>query len=457
MAYSSCKLCKSLDDFAKVVDVKHQPHVVIIGSPAAFHGSDLPGADLEIQVLKRFPKAALFIEKPISAAPVANALNLAHYLENHRVIASVGYMLRYLKVIQHMKNIIEETGKPVMMTVARYVSSYAKIKSEVWWDKSKSCGPIVEQGTHLVDLCRYFGGAVVLDSVQATSTEHFEEAGYLEAIPINEQKIPEDLRNPRTTSALWKYENGGIASFTHALTLQGTKYATELEVYLDGWQLKVTDLYNDPVLLVRSPDSDAEERHTFTDDDPYYGEVSALIDATEAGNDSAIANDSAIVDEDDDEIIPPTQTHEGILSSFRDACGTYALTWAIKEASEKALKTKKFDHLAEMNDTKVGTLVGTDHTGNKYYENNAEHSGRNRWVDYAQWEFNGTQVPPEWRGWLNHIRKDPPHLDPLMISSSPTWKSSHLENLTGTRGAYKSYSTTKPKYLAWEPKVAQRT
>ena len=130
-----------------------------------------PGADLEIQVLKRFPKAALFIEKPISAAPVANALNLAHYLENHRVIASVGYMLRYLKVIQHMKNIIEETGKPVMMTVARYVSSYAKIKSEVWWDKSKSCGPIVEQGTHLVDLCRYFGGAVVLDSVQATSTE----------------------------------------------------------------------------------------------------------------------------------------------------------------------------------------------------------------------------------------------------------------------------------------------
>ena len=96
---------------------------------------------------------------------------------------------------------------------------------------------------------------------------------------------------------------------------------------MDGWQLKVTDLYNDPVLLVRSPDSDAEERHTFTDDDPYYGEVSALIDATEAGNDSAIANDSAIVDEDDDEIIPPTQTHEGILSSFRDACGTYALTW----------------------------------------------------------------------------------------------------------------------------------
>ena len=41
MAYSSCRLCKSLDEFVKGMDVKHQPHAVIIGSPAAFHGSDL--------------------------------------------------------------------------------------------------------------------------------------------------------------------------------------------------------------------------------------------------------------------------------------------------------------------------------------------------------------------------------------------------------------------------------
>ena len=33
----------------------------------------------------------------------------------------------------------------------------------------------------------------------------------------------------------------------------------------------------------------------------------------------------------------------------------------------------------------------------------------------------------------------------------------HYENLTGTRGAYKPYNTTKPKYEAWEPKVAQRS
>ena len=61
----------------------------------------------------------------------------------------------------------------------------------------------------------------MLDTVQATSTEvrstlkdlfggetdmevqHFEEAGFLEAIPIDEEKIPAEFRNPRTTSAIW--------------------------------------------------------------------------------------------------------------------------------------------------------------------------------------------------------------------------------------------------------------
>ena len=45
---------------------------------------------------------------------------------------------------------------------------------------------------------------------------------------------------------------------------------------VDGWQLKVVDLYNEPTLYVRSPESDAEQRHVFTDDDPYYGKHRAL-------------------------------------------------------------------------------------------------------------------------------------------------------------------------------------
>jgi len=321
-------LCKDLDEFAKAITPDEQPHAIIIGSPAQYHGCNIPGQDLEIQCLKHFPDAALFVEKPISCAPVPACYALADILDKKQPVVSVGYMLRYLQVIQQMQRIITETGKPVMMVVARYVCSYAKINSEVWWNKSKSLGPIVEQGTHLVDLCRYFGGEALLETVQATSTEHYEQAGNLEVIPIDESKIPPEDRIPRTTSAIWKFDTGAVCSFSHALTLQGTKYSTELEVYLDGWQMKVVDLYNEPTLYVRSPEADAEQKINFPSDDPYFSEISAWIDAIESKH----ANESAIAE--DDEEVP-----NGILSNFRDACGTYALTWAIKEASERSLKT----------------------------------------------------------------------------------------------------------------------
>jgi hypothetical protein len=33
----------------------------------------------------------------------------------------------------------------------------------------------------------------------------------------------------------------------------------------------------------------------------------------------------------------------------------------------------------------------------------------------------------------------------------------HFENMTGTRGAFKTFNTTKPKIEAWESQVKQRT
>lgn len=68
-----------------------------------------------------------------------------------------------------MRSIIEDNELHVMATVARYVCSYAKIAKDSWWMKSRDCGPIVEQGTHFIDLSRYFGGDVDMASVQANS------------------------------------------------------------------------------------------------------------------------------------------------------------------------------------------------------------------------------------------------------------------------------------------------
>jgi Putative oxidoreductase C terminal domain len=47
------------------------------------------------------------------------------------------YMLRYLKAVQMMKQIIEENNLTVMTTIARYACAYEAIAKPEWWDKSK--------------------------------------------------------------------------------------------------------------------------------------------------------------------------------------------------------------------------------------------------------------------------------------------------------------------------------
>ncbi|SCV67027.1 BQ2448_5673 [Microbotryum intermedium] len=331
-AYQNTRICKDLDDFVSTMSEEERPHVFIVGSPPAFRGSVQPGKDIEVQILKAFPNKtpALFIEKPISTGTVQDAMEVSRMLVDSKTVVSVGYFLRYLKVVQKMRSIIEDNDLHVMATVARYICSYAKIAKPAWWMKSRDCGPIVEQATHFIDLSRYFGGDVEMDSVQAQALEWYEEAGELSAIPVDEDKIPEEDRIPRVTSATWKYKTGALGSLTHALVLQGTKYSTELEIYADGYQLRLIDPYNAPQLRVRHPGVDDEEVHTFSGDDPYFGQMQAFIDAAE--DDQGPVPPSAIVD--DDESIE-------VLSSFDDAVKSYALSWAIREASERSKKTNK--------------------------------------------------------------------------------------------------------------------
>jgi hypothetical protein len=49
-------------------------------------------------------------------------------------------MLRYLRAVQMMKQIINDEGLTVMSTVARYACAYESIAKPDWWDKSKRYG-----------------------------------------------------------------------------------------------------------------------------------------------------------------------------------------------------------------------------------------------------------------------------------------------------------------------------
>jgi predicted dehydrogenase len=78
-----------------------------------------------------------------------------------------------------------------------------------WWNKSISCGPVVEQATHFVDLVRFIAGEgneVVESSIQATSVEHDEVVGHLSKLSFDEETIEPLKRVPRITTAFWKHK-----------------------------------------------------------------------------------------------------------------------------------------------------------------------------------------------------------------------------------------------------------
>lgn len=102
-------------------------------------------------------------------------------------------------------------------------------------------------------------------------------------------------------------------------------------------------------------------------------------------------------------------------------------------------------------DLKIGTLVGEDDFGNKYYENPYYFVPRNRWVEFNEkrWlDYNASQIPPEWHRWMTHMTEYPPTVEKPVHHS---WMLPHQENMTGTPNAYMPHSTVKPKIQAWSP------
>lgn len=98
---------------------------------------------------------------------------------------------------------------------------------------------------------------------------------------------------------------------------------------------RLVNPYVEPVLHIRRPGSDLEETHNFSDDDPFFSEISVFIDNIE----------------DTEETTTMLSSYEGAIPMIcvphrvqltlppADACKTYELTWAIRLASERSRKT----------------------------------------------------------------------------------------------------------------------
>lgn len=109
--------------------------------------------------------------------------------------------------------------------------------------------------------------------------------------------------------------------------------------------------------------------------------------------------------------------------------------------------------------------VGEDEQGNQYFEEGGKPSHpdgggrRRRWVVYHG-VAEGSRVPPEWTGWLQHIYDEPPSDKPLPVKKFET---PYLPNMTGTPLAYRPKGSlaraaddvkVDDTYEAWSPENA---
>jgi predicted dehydrogenase len=275
---------------------------------------------MDERLLKAFPRArGILVEKPVSAADplTTNCQAVARLYKEADVIVSVGYMLRYLKTVQMMKEIMRDNNIVPLFINARYIMAYEHACKLAWWDKDRSCGPVVEQATHFVDLIRYLAGSeAVTSSVTTHTVEHDEEAGRLSKLSFDELQIEAEKRVPRLTVATWKHRRGTVASLCHGIALHASTYSTEIDIIADGWILRLVDAYTpSPSLFVTRP-GQASPELIRVEDDPFESEFRALVGAIKEAN------------KDDDRILSP----------YDDALETYELTWLIRRAGERAVR-----------------------------------------------------------------------------------------------------------------------
>jgi predicted dehydrogenase len=138
-------------DAGKMLD-ETKPDAVYIMLPPFAHG---PAED---QVIER--KLPFFIEKPV-AINLDTARRIAEGVKKYNLITSVGFMTRYRKSVQRVRELLEKQ-KPVIMHGGWLAGGPVKYEGIwKWWvQKDKSGGQFLEQTIHTIDLARYLFGEV---------------------------------------------------------------------------------------------------------------------------------------------------------------------------------------------------------------------------------------------------------------------------------------------------------
>lgn len=133
-------------DYRDMLDTE-QPDAVYVITPPNLHAEQVEYAATQ--------KAAIFVEKPV-ALSVLDARRIRMAVEQGGVLCCVGYQHRYSSLARRARELL--TGRELGMTRIWWYQGVPKVPWNL--DSAQGGGQIVEQATHLLDLCRLFGGEV---------------------------------------------------------------------------------------------------------------------------------------------------------------------------------------------------------------------------------------------------------------------------------------------------------
>jgi predicted dehydrogenase len=244
-------------DYKEMLDREELDAVYVCVPPFAHEGQ-------EEAVVER--GLALFVEKPV-CLDLDYARRTADLISSKGVINSVGYMCRYLDVVEEARHLVGES--PIVAMRGFY---FGPLPPTEWWRRAElSGGQIVEQATHVVDLMRYLAGEV----------EAVSGLGYRGAMPeVNGYNIHD------ATSVNLRFCNGAIANLTTACVLHN-QYCPGLEIITPGCRLWL-DLPPQPAKLIQL---DGVNRQVLSEQDRFIGENQAFVKAAIHRDQSLIRSD----------------------------------------------------------------------------------------------------------------------------------------------------------------------
>ena len=149
---------ESVEDFTKKMSAK--PYYEDIDNYFSKEKPDavwiLTPPDAHIAAIKKAVEydVPFFVEKPLARFD-DDLEDFAPQVE--RVFHSIGYMMRYQKIIDLAKSMVE--NEDIALAMAQWFFQIPMVKSNL--RKEKSGGQVLEQMTHLIDLLRYLVGDIV--------------------------------------------------------------------------------------------------------------------------------------------------------------------------------------------------------------------------------------------------------------------------------------------------------